>query len=429
MMRKKKELLYRILPPTPGVYIMKDSRGRVLYVGKAANLRRRVASYFSHARLGRNFGRQAHDPRIERLMRVVARVDHRKTDTVLEALILETRLIKKLSPPYNIREKDDKSFLYVQITEEKFPRVLLVRGKELTERRRGKVYGPFTSASSIREAMRIIRRIFPWNTHGGKIKEGRREKRDKKPCFDYQLGFCPGTCIGAVSRREYLKNIKHIKLFFEGKKKTLLASLAREMRQASRALEFEKAATIRKQLFALAHIQDVALLGDTSLSSLPPSLSSFRIEGYDISNISGTSAVGSMVVFLNGAPAKSEYRKFEIRTITQSDDVGMLQEVLRRRLKHAQPDGTWQLPDLILVDGGKAQVNAVERVVEEFGFELPVVGLAKGLKRKRNDLVGRLPKGVTLATLIRVRDEAHRFAISYHKKVRGRKFLMRGYRQ
>jgi len=412
--------LYKRLPETPGVYLMKGTsrtrasgtvrgtHGRVLYIGKAANLRRRVSSYFT----------RPHDSRIEKMVNEVRRIDYKKTDTALEALILEAALIKKYKPPYNIREKDDKSFLYVEITDEAFPRVLLVRGKTLRQAQ-GKRYGPFTSASSIREALRIIRRIFPFSIHPPhkQVMWGASSPKKSRACFDYEIGLCPGTCVGAISKKDYLKNIRNIKLLFEGKKKTILKNLDKEMYTASKKLEFEKAVKLRKQIFALQHIQDVALIGDfeSQMSNVKGQMLR-RVEGYDVSNISGTSAVGAMVVFANGRPDKNEYRKFKIRTIMKSDDVGMLREILRRRFGN-----NWSLPHLILIDGGKHQVNAAKSVLSECGLKIPVVGIAKGPKRKKNEFIGQVPRGVDKNVLIRVRDEAHRFAVQYHRKVRGDK--------
>jgi len=193
--------------------------------------------------------------------------------------------------------------------------------------------------------------------------------------------------------------------------------LEKEMAAASKKLEFEKAAKLRHQIFALKHIEDTAFISDSEIV-MPraggPFAQPFRIEGYDISNISGTSAVGSMVVFENGKPNKNEYRKFKIRTIIGSNDVGMLTEVLERRFRHAG----WRLPDLVLIDGGLAQTNAAYRAMRAAGLKIPLVGLAKGPERKRNDIVGAVPKNVGLKTLINVRDEAHRFAIGYHKALR-----------
>ena len=425
---------YKKLPDTPGVYLMKDAAGRVLYVGKAGNLRRRVSSYFE----------RPHDVRIEALVAKIKKIDYEKMDTALEALIREAELIKTLTPPFNVREKDDKSFLYIEITKEKFPRVLLVRGKDGAGQ--GKRYGPFVSASNVREALKILRKIFPWSTH-----DPERIGKFSRPCFDCEIGLCPGTCVGAISREEYLKNIGRLQLFLEGRKKRLLRSLTKEMNAEGRKLEFEKAERLRRQIFALQHIRDTALIADSEV--LAPAgrdtkknvtgERGYRIEGYDVSDISGTSAVGSMVVFEDGEPNKNEYRKFKIRSIFKPNDVGMLTEILERRFKHfsggrvrvdrtsgaqkgsgnASAQSGWRLPDLILIDGGIAQANAARRVLLRTGLRIPIVGIVKGPERKRNDVIGAVPKGVQKATLIRVRDEAHRFAIGYHKALRRVAFL------
>jgi excinuclease ABC subunit C len=400
---------YKLLPETPGVYIMKDGAGKILYVGKAGNLRRRVSSYFE----------RPHDVRIQTLVSRIVTIDHRDTDTAIEALILEAELIRKNMPPFNVKEKDDKSFLYIEITKEKFPRVLLVRGKDIAGES-GKKFGPFTSASNAREALRVLRKIFPWSTH-----DPSKIGAFKRPCFDYEIGLCPGTCVGAISRTDYLKNIARLKLFLAGKKARVVQSLERDMAAAGKKLAFEKAVKLRRQVFALKHIEDTAFISDSEIvmpktGELP--VRAFRIEGYDISNISGTSAVGSMVVFEDGKPNKNEYRKFKIKSVSGPNDVGMLTEMLERRFRHSSPEGRtgdrWPLPDLVLIDGGMPQANAAYRVVRAARLKVPVVGLAKGPERKRNDIIGAVPKNVSLTTLIQVRDEAHRFAISYHKALR-----------
>jgi len=375
---------------------MKNTRGGILYVGKAGNLKRRVSSYFN----------RPHEHRIQKMVSEIGNIEIRKTDTAIEALILESALIKKYQPPFNVLEKDDKSFLYVEITKDKFPRVLLVRGKE---RVGGREFGPFTSATSIRDAMRILRKIFPWSIHPP-------EAKFKRACFEYEIGLCPGTCVGAVTPKDYRANIKKLVMFFEGKKARLITALQKEMQNASRRLEYEKAAALRKQIFALKHIQDVALLSEDKFAK--DDGEPVRIEGYDISNISGDSATGSMVVFLNGEPDRNEYRKFRIRNYSEPNDTGMLKEVLRRRFGN-----NWPLPNLILIDGGAGQVNAAKAVLEEYGLRIPTIGLVKGPKRKRNDFIGFVPKGIDKKTLIWARDEAHRFAISYHRKLRSVKMI------
>jgi len=407
---KKPDNLYENLPDSPGIYLMRDWMERVLYVGKAGNLHRRVSSYFLRPQ----------EAKTERLLERIKKIDYEVTDTAIEALILESHRIKEFAPPFNVKEKDDKSFLWVLITKDELPRVLLARGKG--------DYGPFTSASSIREALRILRRIFSWSVHPP-------EKLGTFPrvCFDCEIGLCPGSCIGSVDRREYARNIKNLRLFFEGKKKQIIRSLTREMETASRDLDFERASKLRGQIFALQHIQDIALIGEEKLDIRNSGLSApLRIEGYDISNISGTSAVGSMVVFSGDRPDKKEYRKFKIKTIFQSDDTGMLKEMLRRRFtrlrqgyggQEREDYSSWPLPHIILIDGGKGQVNAAQSVLDEVGLRIPVVGIAKGPTRKKNEFVGEVPLSIPESILIKVRNEAHRFAISYHKEVRRRRFL------
>ncbi len=395
--------LTKNLPESPGVYIFKGTRGKVLYIGKAGNIKRRVSSYFS----------RSEDPKFKELLSRVKAVDFQKTDTVIEALILEAELIRALAPKFNIKEKDDKSFLYVEITDEEFPRVLLVRGKDVGGSGKKSVvfFGPFTSATNIRAALKIVRKIFPYSTHNAK-----RIGKETRACLDYQISLCPGTCVGEISKTEYKKNIRHIKLFFEGKKVKIIRSLTRDMKEAAKKLQFERAARLRKQIFALQHIKDIAFITRDEIAG---DEKGERIEGYDISNISGTSSVGSMAVFIDGKPARDKYRLFKIRKIKQSDDVGMLREVIERRLGHEE----WQYPDIIMVDGGKGQVNAAKEVLAEAGMRIPVVGIAKGPTRRNNEFVGRIPKGVTEISLIQLRDEAHRFAINYHRKVRGRQFI------
>jgi excinuclease ABC subunit C len=386
---------------------MKGDHNRLLYIGKAANVHRRVKSYFD----------RPHEYRIQKLVSEIRSIDYRQTDTAIEALILEAKLIKEYQPPFNVLEKDGKSFLYLEITRDKFPRILLVRGKDPVI---GHRFGPFTSALSIREAYKMIRKIFPFSIH-----EPEKVGKYSRPCFDAEVGLCPGVCTGAISQKEYARVVRKITLFFEGKKMRILTLLEREMRRASRALQFEAAEVFRRQMFALRHIQDIAFIReddidtpkDLLMDGIVPSVPR-RIEGYDISNISGTSSVGSMVVFTDGKPDKQSYRKFKIKTISGPNDTGMLKEVLTRRLRNR-----WPLPQLMLIDGGVGQVMAARMILKQFRLPIPVVGIAKGPERKRNDLIGILPPGVPVELLIQIRDEAHRFAIKYHKALRRVSFL------
>lgn len=390
------------LPESPGVYLMKDVKGHLLYIGKAGSLKRRVSSYFT----------RPHDARMERLVNEIRTIDYVETDTALEALIFEASLIKKHWPPYNVKDKDDKSFLYIEITKEAFPRVILVRGKSV---RGGRRLGPFTSASSVRTALKIIRRIFPFSVHPPET-----VGKFKRPCFDYEIGLCPGTCVGQADKRAYARNVANITKLLDGRKKAIIRSLEQRMKVASTGLKFEEANRLKKQIFSLQHIEDTALISKEDGPDRADWRGPHRIEGYDISNISGTSAVGSMVVFVDGKPDKSEYRKFRIRTIEGANDVGMLREVMRRRLRN-----DWPIPDLILVDGGLGQINAIREVLSEFGMELPTVGMIKGPDRKDTRIVGSVTGILDKNVLVRVRDEAHRFAIGYHRRLRGANLIRR----
>lgn len=400
--------IYEKLPETPGVYLMRGKGSKILYIGKAGNLKRRVSSYFLRPQ----------ENRIHRLVEEIKHIDHKKTDTALEALILEAQLIKKYRPLYNIREKDDKSFLYVEITKDEFPRLLLLRGKDL---KKGLDYfGPFIEAGSLREALRIIRRIFPYNTHSpeniARMSKQVSGTDGGRGCFDWQVGLCPGTCVGLADSKEYKKTVRNIKLIFEGKRNKLILELKKEMEDTARNEEFELAEKKKRQIFGLQHINDIALIKEVDSPVSSANHLASRVEGYDISNISGTFAVGSMVVFNNGKASPSEYKKFKIRTIVGANDVGMLKEVLMRRFKHSE----WELPSLLFVDGGTGQVNTAKSVLGSYGLKIPVVGIAKGRTRKKVEIIGEVPKDIQTNLLVKVRDEAHRFAISYHRKLRGR---------
>jgi excinuclease ABC subunit C len=400
-----KEKLKR-LPKSPGVYEFRDKQGKILYIGKATSLRDRVGSYFlKNAHLDR--------PRIASMMPEIADIKIHETDSVLEALILESNFIKKHQPKYNVREKDDKSFGYFVITKEEFPRVLTVFKTQLGKYQVKKIYGPYMSKHQMETALKLIRKIFPFHSIKAKAEKG---------CLDFQIGRCPGPYAGAITRVDYLKNIHGIEMILRGKKKGLLTELERQMREYSKKSEFEKAAEARNRIFALEHIRDVALISDEGSTFGAPKVepsSRVRIEAYDVSNIGGDFATGSMVVFAGHKPDKSQYRKFKIKTVFGIDDVGMMREMLRRRFQN-----DWPLPDLIFVDGGKGHLNMAENVISEFGHNIPVVGVAKGPTRKKLDMYhGK--ETLIFQSIIgdenlveRIRDEAHRFVIGYHKKLR-----------
>lgn len=399
------DLKKKQLPDSPGVYKFLGKGKKLLYIGKATSLRDRVRSYFNSGIL------KTRGPLIEQMVGLAKFVEFIKTDSVLEAMILEVNLIKKHKPKFNTKEKDDKSFSYVVVTKEDFPRVLLVRGKELLGSEASKwiikyAFGPFPKASSLKQGLKIIRKIFPFRDKCKPSQSG----GSGKPCFNNQIGLCSGICAGLISKKDYGKIIQNLKLFFDGKKKSLVKKLEKEMKMLAKDRKFEKAGEIKKTIFALNHIQDVALVGREEDRDSFKS----RIEGYDIAHISGTSMVGVMVVIENGMPNKSEYRKFKIKTVDGADDTKALKEVLERRLGHSE----WPLPALFVVDGGKAQINVFERVLKENGIKIPVVGVVKDERHRPKNIIGsktlkfKYEKEILLADA-----EAHRFAISYHRKL------------
>lgn len=395
---------------------MKGARGKILYIGKATSLRTRVGSYFVRPA----------DDRIAAMVRQVRSIEYEKTPTAIEALILEAKLIKKHQPPYNVMEKDDKSFVHLAFTRDPFPRPVLIRGHELArlpKRSFLRTFGPFRSSAAVRAALDALRRSFPWTEC--------RPGRDR-PCFYRHLGLCPGVCTGEIASAEYRRIISGLMRYFSGERAAVLRTMQREMREAAAAHRFEVAASLRDRIRALVHIRDIAVMKRDD-ARLDEYIDIFgRIEGYDISNIGGESAVGSMVVFVDGEPRKREYRTFAIRGVSGPNDTAMMEEVLRRRFARAAGDDgdEWPRPDLILVDGGVGQLNAAKRALEAYGMRIPLVGIAKGFDRKQDVLV--FDKGdLELARLVqafktllqRVRDEAHRFGLWYHRRRRGKHFL------
>ncbi len=399
MTREQFDKKSKKIPDGPGVYFFLGKNKKVLYIGKATSLRDRVRSYFS-ADLP-----SMRSALIVDMINKAQTIDWRQTDSVLEALLLEAALIKSHKPFHNTDLKDDKSYNYVIITKEEFPQVLVVRGKNLADAPAyKKIFGPFPHGLQLREAMKLIRRIFPYRDEKCKPGQGR-------PCFNRQIGLCPGTCTGEVTKQEYGRTIRHIVLLFEGKKGQLLKALNREMRAAAKEEEFEQCKEMQRQLYALQHIQDVSLIKDEYRSAGPTGRT--RVEAYDIAHLRGSAAVGVMVVVEDGLAVKSEYRKFKIKTAKGGDDAGALREVLTRRLGHDD----WPLPRLIVVDGAKPQLNAARSVLAQYGMAIPVVGVVKDEKHRPRridgdrELIKDREREILLANA-----EAHRFAIGYHRK-------------
>ncbi len=388
------------LPDSPGVYFFMKGK-QILYIGKATSLTDRVRSYFSNDLIA------TRGPLLVDMVFKADRITFEKTDSVLEAIILEANLIKKYQPKYNTKEKDNKSFNYVVITKEEFPRVLVERGRNLENNNSLLIkekFGPFPNATQLKEALKIIRKIFPFRD---KCKIGQ-----DKPCFNYQIGLCPGVCVGLVSKKEYSKIIKNIGLFFEGKKTQITKNLEKDMDLFSKEHKFEEANKIKKTIFALNHIQDVALVKE----EYKKTEDSIRIEAYDIAHISGTSNVGVMVVLEDGEPNKKEYRKFKINNSRQND-VAALKEVLERRFAHEE----WPFPQIIVVDGGKAQINIARKILEKFGLDIPVVSVLKNEYHKPEAVMGDKTISSKYSNeILLVNNEAHRFAIKYHRSLRNK---------
>lgn len=432
------------LPDSPGVYFYYDADDTLLYIGKATSLKKRVGSYFT----------KAHDARIEQLVSAIARIAYIETPTVIEALVLEANQIKLHQPPYNVMQRDDKSFLYLCVTNENFPKPVLLRGldlermdiqpfsKTLSPSARRKflaVFGPYTSGRSLRTALDLVRKTIPWSACEPPAPSMHGEVGGGRPCFDAQIGRCPGVCTGAVGKREYRAIIRQLIMFFSGKKEQLLRQLRREMARAAKEKKFEEAAVLRHRVFALEHIQDISLITRedevspvTTNSGARPFIDiNGRIEAYDIAHLSGTSNVGAMVVFENAKPLSSEYRTFRIKGFEGNNDVGAMEEVLRRRLRRAVTSPhSWPLPALMVIDGGEVQVQRVQDVLDEFQVRVPIVGIAKGFDRKQDRLVydeshAELGRVVTTfkGVLQYARDEAHRFAGRYHRVLRSRRSL------
>lgn len=408
-------------PQNPGVYKWFDADDNILYIGKATNLRTRVRSYFDDD-LIKTRGRWIVD-----MVTKSKRITYEETKNVLDALVLEAALIKKWQPPYNTREKDNRSFVYVALTKEDFPRILALRERAAmmgdTEMKEYlATYGPFPSQSSVRELLKIIRRILPYR--GDKCAPGQG-----KPCFDRQVGLCPGVCVGEISKRSYAHRIKEIRMLFEGQREELIKEVENEMNAAAKKMHFEEASEYKRVLFALTHINDVALISDeTRLASQVSAKTrdaAFRIEAYDIAHLFGTHIVGVMTVIEDGRPNKSQYRKFKIREEVgegalsggagKVDDLMRTREVLVRRFNHPE----WRAPDLIVIDGGLTHLRHMRRLLVELNVPSPVVSVVKDERHKAKAILGNKELAASYKpSIILANLEAHRFAIEYHKQLR-----------
>ncbi len=405
------------LPGNPGVYFFRDSEGKILYIGKATSLKDRVRSYFGVDLI------KSRGPRLVDMVFKASSITWQETNSVLEALILEANLIKKYQPYYNKQEKDDKSFNCVAITKEDFPRILLVRQKDIDTReklitlpkqkgiriRYDAVFGPYPSGSSLREALAIIRRIFPYRDRVSAMKD--------KEAFYRQIELSPDITNDAAAK-VYRKNIGHIKKIFQGKLQTLVAELRRDMNKAAAAMKFEEANELKQKVFALEHIQDVSLIKRDLIQSADDNV--VRFEAYDIAHLSGKQMVGVMVVVANATAQKNDYRKFIIRGFDTANDAGALREVLVRRLAHTE----WKYPTAIIVDGNEIQANAARKVLESLGLTIPIIAVTKDERHRPKAIHGptELVEAHKFAILL-ANNEAHRYAINFHKDRRRKAML------
>lgn len=420
--------LYSSLPSKPGVYLFKNDKNRVLYVGKAKDLKKRVASYFQKG---------AHDAKTTHLVSEVKNIEHIVVNSEIEAFLLEAELIKKNKPYYNIRFTDDKSYPYIMISHDKIPYVALIRRKST---KNADYFGPYPDAGSVKTVLKLLRRIFPYESV---------KNHSKKKCLYYHLNLCP--CVQAEPKNLpiYKKNIANLKRFLSGETDLVIKLLDKELKKAVKEERFEDARTIQRQIESIEKITEKTF--DPFIYLSRPNAQAFRekeenedlrlllkeegltipilerIECYDISNFQGTNATGSMTVFINGSATQNEYRRFKIRRLNTPNDFAMHQEVVSRRLKHKE----WNAPNLIIIDGGKGQVSSILQVLAHLNVKIPVIGLAKRFETlivpvksggKIHFKEIKVPLSRPALNLSRrIRNEAHRFAINYHRLLRNKK--------
>ncbi len=398
------------MPDAAGVYIFKDNEGRILYIGKAKSLKKRLSSYLNRYLSSKTLA----------MMSKVGDIEYRLTPTESLALLLEASLIHQYKPKYNVSLRDDKSFPMVKITNEDYPRICITRKKEKDGSR---YFGPYTDAKLLRQALKIIRKFFPYRSC---------KELPQEACIYYRIGLSPAPCIGKIEKKAYARTIENIALILEGATDSLIKKLSQEMEAKAGEQKFEEAARIRDQIIALTAIGKQRgafsisneledLQGLLKLDKLPE-----RIEAFDISNIYGKEATGSMVSFYRGWPDKNNYRRFRIKTVEGIDDYKMLAEVVQRRYSRLMKENL-ALPDLILIDGGRSHLMVAGNVIKKLGLEIPLVSIAKDkeniyIREQRAPI--RLKSDTPALNLIRrIRDEAHRFAIAYHHVLRRKKII------
>jgi len=409
-MDKQKTLKENILsaPDSPGVYLIKDKAGKIIYIGKAKSLKKRLGSYLGG-------GLQA---KTAAMISNALDIECRLTQTEGLALLLEAALIHKYEPRYNVALRDDKSFPFVKISDEEFPAVCMTR-KVGTDT--GRYFGPYTNAKLLRQALKVVRKYFPYRSC---------KKMPRSPCIYYRIGLSPAPCAGKINKAEYARIIKSISLILEGKSENLIKKLTKEMRMKARQRKFEEAAALRDKILSLSSLGAEYHIPQAALSDLKELLGlkrlPMRIEGFDVSNIYGQEACASMVSFYDARPDKDNYRRFRIRAVKGIDDYAMIREAVARRYSRLIKEGL-PLPDLIIIDGGRAHLLAGQRELMRLGLKAPLVSIAKeeeNIYTTARIKPLRLSHDTPALNLIRrVRNEAHRFALSYHHILR-RKMLI-----
>ena len=428
-MNKKLTDKLKTLPGSPGVYFHKNARGEIIYVGKAAILKNRVRQYFQESRV--------RDPKTDVLVSEIADTDWIVVDSEIDALFLESEMVKRYKPRYNIELQDDKSQSFIRIPmAEPYPAISFTR-QPLDDG--AEYFGPYYNAFAVKKALRFLRKIFPYSTH---------TVMPKRVCLQYHLGLCPGVEEQKISSSDYKKSLRRLMLYLKGERVKLVSQLESEMRTAAKKHQYELAAKRRNQIANLKALQKQILFSDREFMDISKdqALSGLhqllgipvprRIEGYDISHMSGTNNVASMVVATNGLADKAQYRKFKMR-LPGNNDFGHMREVISRRFSGDHDD--WPKPDLLLIDGGKGQLGAALGALADKGVHIPAIGLAKRLEElvihktrsgvtlnraaypdayiteNEDFYVVLLPKDSHIVKLVqRIRDESHRFAVSYH---------------
>lgn len=422
------------LPSGCGLYFMKDESGRVLYIGKAKNLRARVSSYFqAGADIVGSRG-----PKIAEMLKKVESIDHIETESEVDAILREARLIKDIRPPYNTDLVDDKSFPYLEVTSrEDFPGVYITR----KPRKGSRLFGPFTAVAELRTALVVLQKIFKFRTCGLDIKKDDDKRRFFRPCLLYSIKQCAAPCADKISQENYKQIIKDLAKFLNSKRTTILRGLEKEMKQSSESLDFEKAAQLRDRIRLIERLGVRGSVGENvqpEVFATDPSDALVKlgkvlendepirvIEGIDIAHIQGSETVGSLVKFIDGRPFKAGYRRFKIKSVFGVDDYACIAEIVKRRYKHAM-EGEELWPDLVLIDGGLGQLGAAKKAFEELGAPVPqLISLAKR-EEEIFTLGSNKPVRLTAQNPARkllqyVRDEAHRFAQHYHHILRKKK--------